>query len=107
MKRPEDRRNYGTLAVMVLLAVAYHVTVYYWRPLWYYHKVEGILGILAGLFICSFPAANLLNMLYDLLGRRLQKQDGFSLFFWLLVNFVVLLIGWFIITLGATRFTRI
>jgi cell division protein FtsX len=92
---------------MLLLALSYHVTVYFWRPLWRYHKVEGILGILLGLFICSIPAANLLDMLYDLLGNRMQKQDGLRLIFWLVLNIIVLLVGWFIITLGATRFTRI
>jgi hypothetical protein len=107
MSAQKSRHNYVTLGVMLLLAVSYHVTVYFWRPLSRAHKVEGILGILLGLFICSIPAANLLDMLYDLLGNRFQKQEGLRLVFWLALNILVLLVGWFIITLGATRFTRI
>ena len=107
MSAQKSRHNYVTLGVMLLLAVSYHVTVYFWRPLSRAHKVEGILGILLGLFICSIPAANLLDMLYDLLGNRFQKQEGLQLVFWLALNILVLLVGWFIITLGATRFTRI
>ncbi len=99
--------NYVTLGVMLLLAMSYHVTVYFWRPLSRAHKVEGILGILLGLFICSIPAANLLDLLYDLLGNRLQQDEGLRLVFWLLLNIIVLLVGWFVITLGATRFTTV
>jgi hypothetical protein len=99
------KRNYGTLSVMGLLAVAYYLTVYFWRPLSTAHKIEGSLGILLGLFICSKPAANLLDMLFDLLANRFQHDNALRLTLWLSSNFLVLLAGWFIITLGATRFT--
>lgn len=107
MSAQKRRHNYVTLGVILLLALCYHMTVYFWQVLWHYHKVEGILGILLGLFICSIPAANLLDMLYDLLGNRLQQDEGLRVVVWLLVNIIVLLVGWFVITLGATRFTRI
>lgn len=107
MSAQKRRHNYVTLGVMLLLAMSYHVTVYFWRPLWRAHKVEGILGILLGLFICSIPAANLLDLLYGLLGNRLQQDEGLRLVFWLLLNIIVLLVGWFVITLGATRFTTV
>jgi hypothetical protein len=107
MSAQKRRHNYVTLGVMLLLAMSYHVTVYFWRPLSRAHKVEGILGILLGLFICSIPAANLLDLLYDLLRNRLQQDEGLRLVFWLFLNIIVLLVGWFVITLGATRFTTV
>jgi hypothetical protein len=99
------RKNYGVLGVMALLATAYYLTVYFWRPLSTAHKIEGGLGILLGLFICSKPAANLLDMLFDLLSNRFQQENALRLTVWLASNFLILLVGWFIITLGATRFT--
>ena len=99
------KRNYGMLGVMALLALAYGVTVYLWRPLSTAHKVEGSLGILLGLFICSKPAANLLDLLFDLLANRFQHDSGLRLALWLVLNFIILLVGWFVITLGTTRFT--
>ena len=107
MERRKDWRNFGMLGVMALLAVAYYVTIYFWRPLSSAHKVEGILGILLGLFICSKPAANLLDLLYDLLVNRFQQVNGLRLALWLVVNFFILFVGWFVITLGTTRFTAV
>jgi hypothetical protein len=107
MQPRKSRHNYGMLGVMVLLALAYAATVYLWRPLSTAHKVEGSIGILLGLFICSKPAANLLDLLFDLLQNRFQRVSGMRLILWLVLNFIILLVGWFIITLGATRFTRV
>jgi len=107
MEQRKGRQNYGMLGVMVLLALAYAVTVYLWRPLSTAHKLEGSIGILLGLFICSKPAANLLDLLFDLLQNRFQRVSGLRLTLWLVLNFIILLVGWFIITLGATRFTRV
>jgi hypothetical protein len=107
MVERKGRRNYGTLGVMALLAVAYYLTIYFWRPLSTAHKVEGSIGILLGLFICSKPAANLLDLLFDLLQNRFQRLSGLRLTLWLVVNFFILLVGWYVITLGATRFTAV
>jgi hypothetical protein len=107
MEKRKGRHNYGMLGVMALLAVAYYVTIYFWRPLSTAHKVEGSIGILLGLFICSKPAANLLDLLFDLLQNRFQRISGLRLTLWLIFNFIILLVGWFVITLGATRFTRV
>ncbi len=107
MALQKRRHNYSLLGVLVLLAVFYTITIYFWRPLSNAHKVEGILGILLGLYICSKPAANLLDLLFDLLSKHLEPASGLRLVLWLVVNLALLLVGWFVITLGATRFTAI
>jgi hypothetical protein len=107
MERRKGRLNFGMLGIMALLALAYAVTIYVWRPLSTAHKVEGSIGILLGLFICSKPAANLLDLLFDLLQNRFQRVRGLRLILWLVLNMIILLVGWFVITLGATRFTRV
>jgi hypothetical protein len=107
MSAQKRRQNYAILGVLVLLALLYVVTIYFWRPLSNAHKVEGSLGILLGLYICSKPAANLLDLLFDLLSSRFLPVSGLRLVLWLASNFIMLLVGWFIITLGATRFTAV
>ena len=107
MQQRKTRHNFGMLGVMAVLAVAYYLTIYFWRPLSTAHTVEGSIGILLGLFICSKPAANLLDLLFDLLQNRFQRVSGVRLTLWLILNLVILLVGWFIITLGATRLTRV
>ena len=107
MSAQKRRQNYVILGVLVLLALLYDVTVYFWRPLSGVHKVEGILGILLGLYISSKPAANLLDLMFDVLSNRFLKVSGLRLIFWLVVNILLLLVGWYVITLGATRFTRV
>jgi hypothetical protein len=107
MQQRKSRHNFGMLGVMAVLAVAYYLTIYFWRPLSTAHKVEGSIGILLGLFICSKPAANLLDLLFDLLQNRFKRVSGVRLTLWLILNLVILLVGWFIITLGATRFSTV
>jgi hypothetical protein len=107
MSAQKRRQNYAILGVLILLALLYAATIYFWPPLSNAHKVEGSLGILLGLYICSKPAANLLDLLFDLLSSRFLPVSGLRLVLWLTSNFIMLLVGWFIITLGATRFTAV
>jgi len=107
MEQRKNRHNFGTLGLMALLAMAYYLTIYFWRPFSTAHKLEGSIGILLGLFICSKPAANLLDLLFDLLVNRFQRISGPRLILWLVLNFVILFAGWLVITLGFTRFARV
>jgi hypothetical protein len=66
-------------------------------------RVDGVAGVLLGLYICSHPAANALDRLF------LNRYAGWRQLFqragilWLALNGLVLALGWFVITLGATR----
>jgi hypothetical protein len=62
-------------------------------------RLDGIIGVLLGLFICSRPAANYLDLLFS---RGRTSSDRF-LFGWLALNGLVIFVGWIVITIGATR----
>ncbi len=67
---------------------------------------DAVLGILLGLYICSRPVGNALDLLFTQDSGRwphLFKRAGLT---WLLVNLFVLLTGWVVIFLGATRLPR-
>jgi hypothetical protein len=96
-------RNIKTLWTMVLLGVAYSSLLYYQRTLTGTDNMDGIIGVLLGLYICSHPAANVVDMLFFRRGARRQFSSKRSAVLWLAINMLVLLIGWFVIFIGTTR----
>ena len=96
------RRSFLMLAA-TLLAVAYALLRYYWPSLTGDLRVDAFLGIVLGLYVCSLPAANLL----DLLLFRRHSAPPFhsvgSLLIWIALNVTVLLLGWMDLFLGATE----
>jgi hypothetical protein len=67
---------------------------------------DGSIGILLGLFICSLPARNGIDVLYferGMLRRAVGGPEGLA---WLLLNGTVMLAGWLVIVVGATLLTR-
>ncbi len=94
--------NYLTLGVVVLLAVLYGGWIYAQRTITGIPRLDGIIGVLLGLFICSFPAANMLNLLFA--ARHMQSSSSeWSSLGWLGLNLLVLFVGWIVVTIGATR----
>jgi hypothetical protein len=66
---------------------------------------DGVLGIVLGLFICSLPVHHFLDMLlyWRVEGARLRSRGAMA--WWIAANAAVLLAGWLVIVVGATRFT--
>lgn len=91
--------NYKMLAVVMVLALVYLVWMYARHTITDIPRLDGIIGVLLGLFICSRSAANYLDLLFS----RNRSASDRSLLAWLLVNGVVLFVGWLVITIGATR----
>ena len=97
-------RNIKTLWLLVLLGIAYSSLFYYQRTLTGANNVDGIIGVLFGLYICSHPAANVVDMLFFGRGARRPFSSRRSAVLWLALNMLVLLIGWIVIFVGTTRF---
>ncbi len=90
---------------MLLLAVIYGSLIYFWLGTARNNRLIGIIGVLLGLYICSQPAANAVDLLFFERGavRRLAKDwSGMG---WLMLNLLVLLAGWLVIVIGTTRLT--
>ena len=95
--------NIKTLWALVLLGIAYSSLLYYQRTLTGTNNVDGIIGVMLGLYICSHPAANVVDMLFFGRGTRSQFSSRRSAVLWLALNMLVLLIGWIVIFVGTTR----
>lgn len=104
MNQPRRRRNIKTLWGLILLAIVYSSLLYYLRTLTGKNGLDGIIGVLLGLYICSYPTANVLDIV--LFGRSsgYQVSSRRSNILWLALNVFVLLSGWIVIFIGATRF---
>lgn len=97
--------NSDILSVLLVPAGGYLAWQYFLPFATGQYRVDGIVGVLLGLYICSFPAANGIDLIFAERGglrRIFSRQSGFV---WLALNAIVMIVGWFIIVIGASRFT--
>ena len=106
MGEPRRGRKVKTLLGLILLAFAYIGWLYYRGTLTGTDRLDGIIGVLLGLYICSHPAANMLDMLFFERGNRPQGASAWSTVLWLALNLLTLLSGWNALFAGITRFVR-
>lgn len=93
------------MGLLILLAIAYSSLLKYHHTLTGRNTLDGILGALLGLYICSQGAANILDMLLfggNTSGQRVSRR---SILLWLAFNACILFIGWLVIVQGTIRFT--
>jgi len=104
----QPRRPYNTrrLWVSVLLAIGYGGLLLYLRMLTGINTLDGITGVLLGLYICSHPAAHMLDLLYMTRGARQQLLSSQRGLWWLTLNILALLAGLITITIAAHRFVE-
>ncbi|MBS1914032.1 MAG: hypothetical protein JST22_18740 [Bacteroidetes bacterium] len=68
--------------------------------------LDGIAGMLLGLFVSAQPAANMLTLLfYDRTARR-QTLSTRAGTLWMVVNIVVLILGAAVVAIGAALLAR-
>jgi hypothetical protein len=102
----QRRRNSGLLWLWLALAALYDVLLIVQTRLTGVRRLDGSIGVVLGLFICSRGAGNLLDLV--LFGRRFhplqtsKRADAF----WVGLNVVVLVAGCLVIVLGTTQFAR-
>ena len=65
--------------------------------------LDGIIGVLLGLYICSKPAANAVDLIFFRRGELRQLTSGWSGLGWLSLNLLVLFVGWVVIFTGTTH----
>jgi hypothetical protein len=94
-------RSIGLLLSLIALAVIYSGIIYTRSVFAPTNWLEGAIGVILGLFICSRPAAYLLDWLYQ------SRYTGPpKLWIWLTLNSLTLLVGVSVIFLGIMQFTR-
>ena len=97
--------NSKRLWALAFLAIAYLAWLYFWTAMSGNRLLDGSIGILLGLYICSNPAGNAVDMLFFERGALHEISTDPAGLRWLALNLLVLLLGWVVIFVGATRFT--
>ncbi len=97
------RRGHSINALLVVAACGIVYTgLLRFNSLTGIEQVDGVVGVLLGLYVCSYPAAYLVDSLFF----RRGGQDPFLArhsFLWFALNMLVLIIGSVVIFLGTTR----
>lgn len=104
--RPHRQYSLTVLWVLAALALAYAAWLLSEGTITGRNTWDAVLGVLMGLYICSRPVGNALDLLFTQDSGRwpnLFRRAGLT---WMALNLVVLLMGWFIVFLGATRLPR-
>ena len=100
-----DGRSSRRLLGLSLLAIAYSSLLYFQDTLTGTPKLDGAIGVILGLYVCSHPAANALDRWLFRRDARREISSRKAAVVWLALNILTLLIGWIAIFIGATRFT--
>ncbi len=67
-------------------------------------RVDGIIGVVLGLYVCSHPARHFLDMLLYWRIERPRFPTRKAISWWITLNSLVLFVGWLVIAFGVTRF---
>lgn len=97
-----QKRNTRVLWGLILAAVAYGVSLRLLHTLTGKPLLDGIIGIVLGLYICAHPAANAVDMLF-FERQALRQTPEWSIVRWLALNLLVLLAGWVVVFFGLRR----
>jgi len=103
MARKDYRHNVGVLALLPVVAAAYCLVLFEgWSPTGR-HLLDGIIAMALGLYICSFPAANMIDILFYRHASTTRRVSGWSGAGWVSLNLVALAAAWLLITTGVWR----
>jgi hypothetical protein len=102
-----DRYDYRKRSVVLLTLIAIAAIYSAWfgahRVLTGNPTFDGALTVVLGLYICSRPAGNAIDLFFLERGSfHFSQWNGIR---WLALNLLTLLMGWIVIYLGTTHLT--
>ena len=99
----QHRRKIKMLCAFSLIGIAYSIFLNSQYTLTGKDTLDGVIGVVLGLYISSYPAAGLVDLFFFRRAVWNQFSSNRSMVFWLVINTVVLLIGCIVIFFGTTR----
>ena len=95
--------NTPRLCALLVAAATYLAWASYLRPVDGAPLVDGTIGVLLGLYICSHPAANGIDLIFLERGAFRRVSSRWSGISWLALNAHDMFAGWLVIVAGATE----
>ena len=102
MGKRQQRRNYVTLWGMLVLAILYAGLLHFLHSLTGIRVLDGSIGVVLALYICSRPAINAWEWLFFSRRHLRALAAEWSGIGWLALNTFVLLAGWVALFAGLT-----
>jgi hypothetical protein len=99
------RRKAGLLWVLISIAAVYSLWFDQRHRLTGNPMIDGALSVVLGLYICSRPAANAIDLLFFERASFRNVIAQWSGIGWLALNILTLLMGWIVIYLGTAHLT--
>ena len=99
------RRQTWLLCMLIAVAAAYSFWFHQRQALTDNPTVDGTLSVLLGLYICSRPAGNAIDLVFFERSPFHRMVTEWSSIRWLVLNIVTLLMGWIVIYLGTAHLT--
>jgi hypothetical protein len=96
-------RKVITLSVISVMGIAYTGFLHFQPTLTGWYVLDGIIGVVLGLYISSHPAAHLVDILFYRRAMRYSFSSRQSAIGWLSLNVLVLFISGIVIFVGTTR----
>ena len=106
MEQHNHARTITTFMVLIVLAVIYGGILHFHHALTGSTRLDGIVGVMLGLYICSLSAAQLIDVLFELARAQVRTQSPLVRTYWVVFNLLILLLGLIVIIIGTTRFTQ-
>ena len=105
MDHDHYRRKTKLLWVLILIAAVYSLWFNQRHRLTGNPMVDGTLSVVLGLYICSRPAGNAIDLLFFERAAPRRIVSEWSSIKWLALNILTLLLGWIVIYLGTAHLT--
>jgi hypothetical protein len=102
MAHRDYRENAGVVAAWTIAAAAYCVVLYEKRSLTGHPLVDGLIGMVLGLYICSYPAGNMIDIIFYRQNLGRARTSGWIGAGWVLLNVLSLGAAW-VVTFGVLR----
>lgn len=99
------RRKTRLLFVLMAVAATYSIWFQKRHVLTGNPIVDGTVSILVGLYICSLPATNAIDLFFFQRISSTRVITAWSSVSWLVLNVLTLLMGWSVIYIGTTLLT--
>jgi uncharacterized protein YfaA (DUF2138 family) len=99
------RRAVAWLGLMALLGAGWVAVSMLLGTITGRSQPDGIIGIILGLYISSFPARHFVDLLVYWKTEANRFPTRTSLGWWVALNAAVLAVGWLVIVFAAVRFT--
>ena len=103
MNQQGSGRNTRTLWLLILLAAIYGGLLYFRHGVTGHPLLDGFIGVALGLYICSRPAANAVDLLFAERYRLRLITSGWAGLGWLALNLLVFSVGFAVIVLGTRQ----